>query len=137
MSTSMSCRTSDGILRRSPEVSVSLRTSRSRARIRIGREDALGVAAQALPPTARMGSVRIREWVYDHRPAGYLGSAHGYPFVFPSRGPTAYFFFFAPLGTSSSPRNAILGYAIGLLCGYGAFWITGTPSAQEAFHLVY
>jgi CBS-domain-containing membrane protein len=56
------------------------------------------------------------------------------PFVFPSLGPTAYLFFFAPLGASSSPRNAILGHAIGLLCGYGAFWVTGMPSAPEAFH---
>ena len=66
-----------------------------------------------------------------------LGVLTDTPFVFPSLGPTAYLFFFAPLGTSSSPRNAILGHAIGLLCGYGAFWITGTPNAREAFHLVY
>src|SRR5665213_122300 len=40
------------------------------------------------------------------------------PFVFPSLGPTAYLFFFSPLAAASSPRNASLGHAIGLICGY-------------------
>jgi CBS domain-containing membrane protein len=43
------------------------------------------------------------------------------PFVFPSLGPTAYLFFFSPMAEVSSPRNAILGHAIGLVCGYAAF----------------
>jgi CBS domain-containing membrane protein len=47
------------------------------------------------------------------------------PFVFPSLGPTAYLLFFSPLSKASSPRNTIFGHAIGLLCGYGAFVITG------------
>lgn len=54
-----------------------------------------------------------------------LGEITGSPFVFPSLGPSAYLLFFSPLQKTSSPRNAILGHAIGLLCGYGAFWITG------------
>src|SRR5665213_4064443 len=45
----------------------------------------------------------------------------GSPFVFPSLGPTAYLFFFSPLSEVSSPRNTILGHAIGLICGYAAF----------------
>jgi CBS domain-containing membrane protein len=48
------------------------------------------------------------------------------PFVFPSLGPTAYLFFFSPLAASSKPRHAILGHGIGLLCGYGSLWLTGT-----------
>jgi CBS domain-containing membrane protein len=48
----------------------------------------------------------------------------GSPFVFPSLGPTAYLFFFSPLAEASSPRNTILGHAIGLTCGYAAFAIT-------------
>ncbi len=48
------------------------------------------------------------------------------PFVFPSLGPTAYLFFFTPLGESSSPRNAVLGHAVGLICGYGAYIATGS-----------
>lgn len=47
------------------------------------------------------------------------------PFVFPSLGPTAYLLFFSPLAEASSPRNAILGHAIGLICGYAAFALTG------------
>ncbi len=56
------------------------------------------------------------------------------PFVFPSLGPTAYLFFFAPLGESSTPRNAILGHAIGLVCGYGAFWAAGLQHGAPNFH---
>lgn len=54
--------------------------------------------------------------------AGVTGS----PFVFPSLGPTAYLFFFAPMGKSSSPRHAILGHAIGLVCGYAAYVVMGS-----------
>lgn len=47
------------------------------------------------------------------------------PFVFPSLGPTAYLFFFSPLAEASTPRNAICGHAIGLACGFFAFYVTG------------
>jgi CBS domain-containing membrane protein len=50
-----------------------------------------------------------------------LALVSGSPFVFPSLGPTAYFIFFAPMSEASSPRNAVFGNAIGLICGYGAF----------------
>jgi CBS domain-containing membrane protein len=36
---------------------------------------------------------------------------------FPSLEPTAYLLFFTPLGRTSSPRNTVLGHAIGLVCG--------------------
>ena len=52
---------------------------------------------------------------------GLLALLTGSPFVFPSLGPTAYLFFFSPLAEVSSPRNTILGHAIGLICGYVAF----------------
>lgn len=48
------------------------------------------------------------------------------PFVFPSLGPTAFLFFFAPLSDVASPRHAVLGHAIGLICGYGAYVLTGS-----------
>src|SRR5215472_3743070 len=47
------------------------------------------------------------------------------PFVFPSLGPTAYLFFFSPLAEASAPRNAIYGHAIGLACGFFAYYVTG------------
>lgn len=56
------------------------------------------------------------------------------PFVFPSLGPTAYLFFFSPMGQSSSPRNTILGHAIGLACGYGAFRAAGLEHGAPNFH---
>jgi len=55
-----------------------------------------------------------------------LAVATGSPFVFPSLGPTAYLFFFAPMGRSSSPRHAILGHGIGLICGYAAYVAMGS-----------
>lgn len=55
-----------------------------------------------------------------------LAGITGSPFVFPSLGPTAYLFFFAPMGKSSSPRHAILGHAIGLVCGCAAYIAMGS-----------
>lgn len=60
------------------------------------------------------------------------------PFVFPSLGPTAYLFFFSPLAEASTPRNAIFGHAIGLACGFFAFYVTGMhPFGQGAGGHVY
>ena len=56
------------------------------------------------------------------------------PFVFPSLGPTAYLFFFSPLAESASPRNTILGHAIGLICGYAAFAVTAGFGLPFATH---
>src|ERR1017187_9073916 len=58
----------------------------------------------------------------------------GSPFVFPSLGPTAYLFFFSPLAEASSPRNTILGHAIGLICGYAAFALTVASSPPFGMH---
>jgi CBS domain-containing membrane protein len=56
------------------------------------------------------------------------------PFVFPSLGPTAYLLFFSPLAKTSSPRNTILGHAIGLICGYVAFAVTGAGALPFGVH---
>ena len=56
------------------------------------------------------------------------------PFVFPSLGPTAYLLFFSPLGKTSSPRNTILGHALGLICGYLAFVVTGAGAVPFGVH---
>jgi CBS domain-containing membrane protein len=56
------------------------------------------------------------------------------PFVFPSLGPTAYLLFFSPLAKASSPRNTIFGHALGLLCGYVAFVITGAGAEPFGMH---
>lgn len=56
------------------------------------------------------------------------------PFVFPSLGPTAYLLFFSPLAEASSPRNTVFGHAIGLLCGYGAFVLTGAGTQPFGVH---
>jgi CBS domain-containing membrane protein len=56
------------------------------------------------------------------------------PFVFPSLGPTAYLLFFSPLAKTCSPRNTILGHAIGIICGYAAFVVTGAGAAPFGVH---
>lgn len=56
------------------------------------------------------------------------------PFVFPSLGPTAYLLFFSPLAKASSPRDTILGHAIGIVCGYGAFAVAGAGALPYGVH---
>src|SRR5215469_9382762 len=54
------------------------------------------------------------------------------PFVFPSIGPTAILFFFHPMSAAASPRHAIYGHAIGILCGYGSLLLLGMQHAGSA-----
>ncbi|HJT76473.1 MAG TPA: HPP family protein, partial [Gemmataceae bacterium] len=61
-----------------------------------------------------------------------LAMVSGSPLVFPSLGPTAFLFFFAPTAPSASPRNALFGHAIGLLCGYASLWVVGLQYAPSA-----
>ncbi len=56
------------------------------------------------------------------------------PFVFPSLGPTAYLFFFTPLAAASTPRNAILGHAVALVCGFGALSVAGAVHFPVVWH---
>lgn len=54
------------------------------------------------------------------------------PFVFPSLGPTAFLCFFSPTAPAASPRNTLLGHAIGIVCGYAALLVTGLSHAGPA-----
>jgi CBS-domain-containing membrane protein len=54
------------------------------------------------------------------------------PFVFPSLGPTAFLFFFVPRSPAATPRHAVYGHAIGLLCGYGSLWLFGLQHEPSA-----
>src|SRR5579872_6799670 len=93
------------------------------------------------------------EWLLQHFPSRFVWAVYvcingvitigllallalltGSPFVFPSLGPTAYLFFFSPMAEASSPRNTILGHAIGLICGYGAFALTVASSPPFGMH---
>lgn len=58
----------------------------------------------------------------------------GNPFVFPSLGPTAFLLFFSPLAEASTPRNTVLGHAIGLICGYLAYVLTGAGAVPFGIH---
>jgi CBS-domain-containing membrane protein len=61
-----------------------------------------------------------------------LAMATRTPFVFPSLGPTAFLFFFTPTLPTASPRNTLLGHAIGIACGYGALLLMGLEHAPPA-----
>lgn len=63
-----------------------------------------------------------------------LAFISGNPFIFPSLGPTAYLLFFSPLAEASTPRNTILGHAIGLVSGYLAFTLTGARAVPFGLH---
>lgn len=54
------------------------------------------------------------------------------PFVFPSLGPTAFLFFYTPNAPSASPRNTLVGHAVGVLAGYFSLVITGLTTAGPA-----
>ncbi|HYG67891.1 MAG TPA: HPP family protein, partial [Anaeromyxobacteraceae bacterium] len=56
----------------------------------------------------------------------------GTPFVFPSLGPTAFLFFFDPAAPSATPRNAVIGHAVGILCGWGSLVLFGLEDAGSA-----
>ncbi len=57
------------------------------------------------------------------------------PFVFPSLGPTAFLFFFTPTAPVASPRNTVIGHAIGASMGWlslAAFGLLNEPPAVAA-----
>lgn len=57
------------------------------------------------------------------------------PFIFPSLGPTAFLFFYKPRAVSATPRNAILGHAIGAIVGYLCLLATGLIHAGPALQV--
>lgn len=54
------------------------------------------------------------------------------PFVFPSLGPTAFLFFYTPTAPSASPRNTLIGHAVGATAGYLSLVVTGLTMAGPA-----
>ena len=54
------------------------------------------------------------------------------PLIFPSLGPTAFLFFYTPLAPSASPRNTLVGHAIGAAAGYFSLVVTGLTMAGPA-----
>lgn len=61
-----------------------------------------------------------------------LALVTGTPLIFPSLGPTAFLFFYTPTAPSASPRNTIIGHAIGVLAGYTSLLLTGLTTAGPA-----
>ena len=54
------------------------------------------------------------------------------PFVFPSLGPTAFLFFYTPLAPTASPRNTIVGHAVGASMGWLSLQVFGLADAGPA-----
>ncbi|HEU5373895.1 MAG TPA: HPP family protein [Ktedonobacteraceae bacterium] len=64
-----------------------------------------------------------------------LALVTGSPFIFPSLGPTAFLFFYKPLAPSASPRNTLVGHALGATVGYLSLLVTGLASAAPALSM--
>lgn len=60
-----------------------------------------------------------------------LAYVTGSTFVFPSLGPTAILFFMSPNSLAVRPKNALVGHAIGIACGYLALVVTGLTHATS------
>lgn len=58
--------------------------------------------------------------------------ATGQPFIFPSLGPTAFLLFYTPTNPAASPRNTVIGHAVGAAAGYLALVIFGLTSDPPA-----
>ena len=56
----------------------------------------------------------------------------GAPFIFPSLGPTAFLLFYTPMLPASSPRNSLVGHAIGAGCGYLSLVLFGLTNNAPA-----
>jgi|SRR6187549_2002428 len=64
--------------------------------------------------------------------SGLLAWGLSEPLVFPSLGATAFLFFETPMAEVASPRNTIIGHAVGAVVAYGwlnVFGLVGEPSA--------
>jgi hypothetical protein len=95
----------------------------------------LGWLLQHFPPRlVRSASVLVNGFTTIGLLA-LLALLSGNPFVFPSLGPTAYLLFFSPPDQASSPRSTILGHAIAIVCGDGAFAVAGAGAQPFAAHL--
>ncbi len=60
---------------------------------------------------------------------GILAWLSGFPFIFPSLGPTAYVLATAPKARTNSPHRVVGGHAIGVAAGLFAFGLVGPPVA--------
>ena len=58
--------------------------------------------------------------------------ATGEPFIFPSLGPTAFLLFYTPTNPAASPRNTIVGHAVGAAAGYLALVVFGLTDDAAA-----
>ncbi len=54
------------------------------------------------------------------------------PFIFPSLGPTAFLFFYTPTAPTASPRNTIVGHAVGAAAGWLSLALFGLRDAGPA-----
>src|SRR6476646_3256213 len=64
-------------------------------------------------------------------PSG-LAMVFGTSFLFRPLGAIAFLVFFTPTTPAASPRNALCGHAVALVCGYAALWVTGLQYAGPA-----
>lgn len=61
-----------------------------------------------------------------------IAAVTGEPFIFPSLGPAAFLFFYAPLAPSASPRNTVLGHLVGVCAGWVSLQLFGLAHVGPA-----
>lgn len=83
---------------------------------------------RAMPPRAMWATYVFVNGFLSIALLALLAVGTGVPLVFPSLGPTAYQLFFLPRAAASTPRNTLVGHAIGIICGYGGYRIAGMPA---------
>lgn len=54
------------------------------------------------------------------------------PFLFPSLGASAILMFYSPPLPTASPKNVVVGHAIGIVCGFAALVVTGLQNSPSA-----
>jgi CBS-domain-containing membrane protein len=67
--------------------------------------------------------------------SGFAAHEFKEPLLFPSLGPVVFLLFETPLAATASPRNTLIGHAVGLAVGYGSLVLFGlrhAPSVLEA-----
>ncbi len=94
-----------------------------------------GRAARSTLGTGALGAFVLINGMLSILLIGIAAVVFNEPLLFPSLGPTAFLLSMAPLASTTSPRNIIVGHLIGVVAGFislVAFQLVGEPSAFAA-----
>lgn len=89
--------------------------------------------ARRLPPRAALALVSGFNGALSMALLAVIAILTAEPFIFPSVGASAFILFYRPLVPAASPRNVILGHAIGVLTGWLSLWAFGLFGEASVF----